>query len=494
SHGRVGLLRRGADDRWSPAAFPGEAALAQSATFSADGKQLCLVNGNNIEIRSWPDGKVIRTIESPGACNEAAFSPDGKLLVESGIDGDVRLWHLASGAKVFQETIRRAEYESKSGNKGSFSSPPPVAFSADGKTLVGYGYGFIKFDEQENLVTVDGSRLHFWEVATGKARRRLDLRKGHFPGDPGSNTRCVPAPDGRTFAFATNTTIHLCDHFSMEERLRIGGSRVAAWTVVFTPDGTRVLAGTADGTFCVWDASSGKLLAELGGHQDAVSLQLSLDGNTIASRGSEGTVLLWNVRSLQGTSLPAPRPDASVDQLWAELAQDGDAVLDARRNLALRPEEVMQVLEKQLQPVPVTNPGEVRILLERLRSRDTATWKDAARQLVRLGESAHEAVDKELEDDSEQSFIPAAERTGRPMPVEIRRRLEWVSDLGRRWAESPTAKRYFRALDLLEEIDTPRARTLLQKIAAGEPGSELTQCARAALGRLEGRQRPMRQP
>jgi hypothetical protein len=48
-----------------------------------------------------------------------------------------------------------------------------------------------------------------------------------------------------------------------------------------------------------------------------------------------------------------------------------------------------------------------------------------------------------------------------------------------------------RQLEVLENIGTPEARGVLQTLAGGAPEAELTQAAKAALGRLARRPRPL---
>ncbi len=43
----------------------------------------------------------------------------------------------------------------------------------------------------------------------------------------------------------------------------------------FSPDGSRIVVGSLDGTAQIWDATDGKLITVLRGHNFAVSLQHS---------------------------------------------------------------------------------------------------------------------------------------------------------------------------------------------------------------------------
>lgn len=70
-------------------------------------------------------------------------------------------------------------------------------------------------------------------------------------------------------------------------------------SVVFSPDGTRLAAGSRDRTIGVWDLATGKECAILKGHHDVVTkVAFSPNGHTLASASMDGTVKLWHCASL----------------------------------------------------------------------------------------------------------------------------------------------------------------------------------------------------
>jgi WD40 repeat protein len=72
-------------------------------------------------------------------------------------------------------------------------------------------------------------------------------------------------------------------------------------SVAFSPDGTRLLSGSEDGTLKLWDAGSGLLLRTFEGHSEAVtSVAFSPDGTRVLSGSAE-------VISRGGTPPPAHR-------------------------------------------------------------------------------------------------------------------------------------------------------------------------------------------
>jgi WD40 repeat protein len=66
-------------------------------------------------------------------------------------------------------------------------------------------------------------------------------------------------------------------------------------SVAFSPDGTRVVSGSADATVAVWDARTGKELLSLRGQAEEVTaVAFAPDGKRVAS-GSKNAVRVWEV-------------------------------------------------------------------------------------------------------------------------------------------------------------------------------------------------------
>jgi len=73
------------------------------------------------------------------------------------------------------------------------------------------------------------------------------------------------------------------------------GHRDWVSSVVFSPDGTRIVSGSIDNTVRIWDASNGGCLHTLEGHSDSVnSVVFSPDGTRVASGSNDNTVRIWD--------------------------------------------------------------------------------------------------------------------------------------------------------------------------------------------------------
>jgi len=105
--------------------------------------------------------------------------------------------------------------------------------------------------------------------------------------------------------------------------------RSAAWS----PDGRRIVSGSADNTLIIWDAETGVPLLLLGGHLNAVnSVAWSPDGQYIVSASDDDTLVIWEAQT--GAQLSILREHqlfvTSVD--WSS---DGQHIVSASEDTKL---------------------------------------------------------------------------------------------------------------------------------------------------------------
>jgi WD40 repeat protein/transcriptional regulator with XRE-family HTH domain len=196
---------------------------------------------------------VARIDDSAGVVQWVSVSPDRRLLVAAGADGSLRLWNVAApGRPVAVATLVAAN-----GARPLYTA----AFSPDGSVIAAAG---------------EDRAVHLWRVAAGAA-------------DAGAPAPRVTTP--RVTALGAALT----------------GPGNTVYSVAFSPDGTLLAAGSADGSVWLWPMA-GAVHAAMGhgamghgaqlpapGKPEVNSVAFSADGGVLAAGTSAGTVVLWRV-------------------------------------------------------------------------------------------------------------------------------------------------------------------------------------------------------
>jgi hypothetical protein len=156
-----------------------------------------------------------------------------------------------------------------------------------------------------------------------------------------------------------------------------------------------------------------------------------------------------------------------VETLWEELA-NSDAVVAYKAiwALASAPERTIALLKERAQPLAPIDEKQAEGFIKDLDSDRFAVREQASKGLEGLGEAAESIMQKTLK--------------GNPT-LEVRRRLE---HLLQRLPLGPKQLQMLRATEVLEQIGSPGAREVLERLADGMPEARLTLEARASLERL----------
>ncbi|MFI5502866.1 toll/interleukin-1 receptor domain-containing protein [Nocardia asteroides] len=281
---------------------------ALQAVFSPDGRRIM---GTDIEgkVRTW-DAETGQSVASPlegsiGPANSLALSPDGRSLVAGNQDGTIRWWDLTDGrTEVF------------TGHEGAVQS---VAFSPDGRHFVSGGAD---------------TTVRIWNVTS--------------PADPPEVLRrhskqvqsVAWSPDGRRIASGSLGSVDIAAAapefgnglllWDADTREPVGQPLVGhdglVNSLAFSPDSTKLASGATDGTIRLWNAATGTAEgAPLAGHSGWVmGVAFSPDNRHLASTAWDGTMRIWNVS--RAGSLGSSWPDAgtAAPGYGAVLALEGD--------------------------------------------------------------------------------------------------------------------------------------------------------------------------
>jgi WD40 repeat protein len=185
--------------------------------FTPDGQSALLAQEGGLELRSLPEGEVIRAYASEGIFYSAAFSPDGQYLLAGGYDG-IFLYDTASGT-----LLKHLPRE----NERSYFT---VAFTPDGKYAL-----------------AGGGRVALFDFPA------LTLAR-EFNGHTGSVLSSAFSADGKLLATASEDgTTRIWDVATGQQVRLIASQQALANTVAFSLDGTQVYVGGADNTVWRWD-------------------------------------------------------------------------------------------------------------------------------------------------------------------------------------------------------------------------------------------------
>jgi WD40 repeat protein len=263
-----------------------------SVAYSPDGKYLVSGGGNTVRIWNAQTGASIgKPLDN---VYSVAYSPDGKYLVSGG-ENTVRIWNAQTGAPVGKPLLD---------NKNNYS----VAYSLDGKYVFSGG----------------GNTVCVWDVKT----RMLIGKK--LLGNKEENVFVVAYnPDSKRIIVGSyNYSESSKDAFSIwavriwdaQTGVLIGkpllGHGDLISSLVYSPDGKRIITGSRDKTVRIWDAQTGVPIGEpFRGHKHSVtSVAYSPDGKHIISSGNDNAIRIWDAQT--GVPISEPLQDDNDKMHW----------------------------------------------------------------------------------------------------------------------------------------------------------------------------------
>ena len=301
------------------------------------------------------------------------------------------------------------------------------------------------------------SAVDFWDLRTG---RRLGIVAGFSApvegyDTPPSRLPDVGAEDGRFKAHA------------------LPGGR---YLLLPTYDRYPALSMKHDGRPIVLsDALTGKEVGRLQPfeHGEVHAQVMASDGSAVAEAAQpkdgrwEREAQFWDLHDLADAARKAAAKQTAeqVRPLWDALVDtDARKAFAGMRLLVINPDRAVPLLKEHLRPV---DDRHLPQWISDLDSDDFATREAASRGLAALGETAGPALEKA------RAAGPEARQRAEALLEKLKGDLP------------PDDQRTIRAVDVLEQINTEAARSVLKDLAAGAPGALTTQAAKDALARLK---------
>jgi WD40 repeat protein/serine/threonine protein kinase len=277
--------------QWRPKGPNGDATFyhAAGAAFSPDGRRVVTFFGTEPTgvptVHDARTGERLATLDGPLPVFAAAYAPAGDVIATANGDDRIHLWDSAGNELHVLE--------------GHRCNVAGLAFSSDGKQLLTWGNGkrYVAKEGRASFQDApDDAAARVWDVAGGKLVKALEWPEGDrkpplagrfFP-DPRVVALAFPFSRRRTWlvaegkphkefghpelGFATNpVAVGVAISPDCQSVAYVGdrrGARLIAWgqpvefrghegrveTVAFSPDGSRVLTSSIDGTARIWTA------------------------------------------------------------------------------------------------------------------------------------------------------------------------------------------------------------------------------------------------
>jgi WD40 repeat protein len=410
--------------------------LPFTAAFSPDCSLLAGA-GDESPVGIWETatGKRLHQLDSGSTGRSGlAFSADGRTLASGAENSFIRLWDPGTGRQL-QEFDRPV-----------LTAPPLLTFFSDGKTLASVS----KYD----LILV-------CDVKTGTVLHRLRVRTDHV-------SALAVSPDGRYLAAAGWADLQVWDLSSDNKPWRqrcLSFPNRLAWT----RDGRTLIAGDRAGSLVLWEAATGsRRLTWPSGQGRITTLAVADDRRRLAVGLRDSTTLVVDLLRLVGP-LPLGTAQQELPALWDALASENtETSWQAICTLGAAPEKALPLLKEQLSPVQEGPRQRFGKLLAQLDDDSFDVRERATEELTQIVDEVGQLLEEELQKDHS---------------AEVRRRITLVLEKRGNNSLPPGNRRILRALEALELLHTPEARTLLEKLAGGAPDALQTREAKAALAR-----------
>ena len=279
--------------------------------FSPDGKSVASCGDRLVQMYDVRTGRRMRQFRGSSDMKRLAFSPEGKWIATAGGDSTVHVWNVATseviavlqhddkiigvslsadgrwlastGRQPKDVTIRVWDCstwkEVARAKMPQYKNSMFVAFSPDGKTVVGSGYrGGVRG------YSFDGRSL------TQKFTRR------HDGGEMVPHV--VFARDGKSFITSGwDKTLRAWDTKNGKEIWRASAPKYARCfeAAAFSPDGKTIYCVTRDETIQSRDAKTGKLRRSFRYQDQTRGLAVHPEGHLLATVGHRGKIKLWRI-------------------------------------------------------------------------------------------------------------------------------------------------------------------------------------------------------
>ncbi len=276
----------------------GHSSYVNAVSITPDGNYAISASSDRtLKMWSLRTGKEVRILEDHSNwVNAVSITPDGKYAISASSDRTLKIWNLRSGKKIRTLTGHsnyvRAVSVTPDGNYAVSSSSDKTLKVWDLKTgkkiltLTGHSraVGAVSLTPDGNYAVSasDDETLKVWDLKIGKEILTL---KGHS--DFVNSVSLTP--DGNSAISASNDrTLKVWDLKTGTEIRTLTGHSSHVRAVSVTSDGNYVISASRDKTIKVWDLQTGKEVSAFNGESPFESVVFSPDGTTIVAGEQSG--------------------------------------------------------------------------------------------------------------------------------------------------------------------------------------------------------------
>jgi WD40 repeat protein len=304
-----------------------------AVAFGPDGRWL-VTGGMDGTARVWDavSGQELRIFQGPntGQIWSVAVTPDGKGVVTGGDNGLARIWDAASGQVLL--TLQGPSSlpvfgASMAGLLSTPLSPTPVLAASTlypGRTgHTGRVWALAVTPDGRQLVTGSSDRTaRVWEAKSG-GQLLPPLQHND------EVTTLAISGDGKQLVTGHGLfgVVTIWDTATGRQWQILGSTHNVIRSVLFTPDGKRVVAGGK-----IWDTASGR---EIPTHIGGPCVAMSADGKQLATGSWEGTANIWDTARISDTPSGMellPRNGHTTEVGAAAATADGQRVVTGGRD------------------------------------------------------------------------------------------------------------------------------------------------------------------
>ncbi len=293
-----------------------------AVALAADGRTLATASGNKFEpsghrIRLWDAATGRKRLELPDkdkTVDALALSPDGLRLVTGGRDRIANVYDTRTGQQVgklvgHSDSVRAVVFDptGKRIATGSLDGSVRVWDAATLSELLAFRQhagpvqAVVFRPDGESVASASTDQtIKVWQTTTGDVTATLPFSLPALPPLTWGANLLAFRPDGARLVAtcggdAEPLSLVVWDLAARREILILRGHAFPACAVAFSPDGKRIVSGSADQTVKLWDAETGAELFTLRGHGgNVLCLAMSTDGQRIVSGSIDNTANIWD--------------------------------------------------------------------------------------------------------------------------------------------------------------------------------------------------------